>query len=206
MTDFARILPIATLVLVGLGFFRCEQPVSGTVGTVAAANSSTAAAARTDGTGLSIVFVKVDSLQAGYTVVADELGRLEENFTKAEQNHNNRVADFQKEVQRLQNQVQQGLLAPNKIQAEQQRMARKEQEIMQQRDVALASIQEDQLRIQQQFSERVKEVLEQLQAENHYDFILNQGQNSAVLITNDAYDITPLVLERLNVAVQDSVQ
>ena len=205
MTDFARILPTAALVLTGLGFFGCEQPVSGTVGTVADANSSTAAA-RADRAGLSIVFVKVDSLQAGYTVVADELGRLEENFTQAEQNHNQRVNDFQQEVQRLQNQVQQGLLAPNKIQAEQQRMARKEQEIMQQRDVALASIQEDQLRIQQQFSERVKEVLEELQAENNYDFILNQGQNSAVLITNDAYDITPLVLDRLNVAAQDSLQ
>ena len=206
MTDFARILPAAALVLTGLGFFGCDQPVSGTVGTVADANAATAPAARTDGAGLRIVFVKVDSLQAGYTVVADELSRLEENFTQAEQNHNQRVNDFQEEVQRLQNQVQQGLLAPNKIQAEQQRMARKEQEIMQQRDVALASIQEDQLRIQQQFSERVKEVLEELQAENNYDFILNQGQNSAVLITNDAYDITPLVLERLNVAVQDSLQ
>ena len=50
--------------------------------------------------------------------------------------------------------------------------------------------------------------LEELQAENGYDFILNQGQNSAVLITNDAYDITPLVLERLNAeaAPTDSLQ
>lgn len=156
--------------------------------------------------GLNIVFVKVDSLQAGYTLVADELSRLEANYTEAEKNHKSRVAEFQQEVQQVQNQVQQGLLAPNKIQAEQQRMARKEQEIVQQRDLALASIQEDQLRIQQQFNDRVKEVLEALQAENQYDYILNQGQNSAVLITNDAYDITPLVLERLNVAAQDSLQ
>ncbi|CAH1001692.1 hypothetical protein LEM8419_02598 [Neolewinella maritima] len=203
MTDFARILPTTALVLVALGFFGCDNSAEGSA---PASASSTTAAPRADGAGLNIVFVKVDSLQAGYTVVADELGRLEENFNQAEQNHNKRVTAFQQEVQRLQNQVQQGLLAPNKIQSEQQRMARKEQEIMQQRDVALASIQEDQLRIQQDFSERVKEVLEQLQEENKYDFILNQGQNSAVLITNDAYDITPLVLERLNVAVQDSVQ
>ena len=202
MTDFARILPATALVLLGLGFFGCEQGAE----TVPSSGSSTVAPSRaTTGEELSIVFVKVDSLQAGYTAVADELSRLEENFNKAEENHGKRVAEFQKEVQGLQNQVQQGLLAPNKIQAEQQRMARKEQEIMQQRDLSLASIQEDQLRIQQEFSTRVKEVLEVLQEENGYDFILNQGQNSAVLITNDAYDITPLVLERLNVA-QDSVQ
>ena len=202
MTDFARILPATALVLLGLGFFGCEQGAE----TVPSSGSSTVAPPRaTTGEGLSIVFVKVDSLQAGYTAVADELSRLEENFNKAEENHGKRVAEFQQEVQGLQNQVQQGLLAPNKIQAEQQRMARKEQEIMQQRDLSLASIQEDQLRIQQEFSTRVKEVLEVLQEENGYDFILNQGQNSAVLITNDVYDITPLVLERLNVA-QDSVQ
>ena len=205
MTDFATILPTAALVLGALGFFGCNEQSAATEATPGATTASSTPS-RAPGAGLNIVFVKVDSLQAGYTVVADELDRLEENFTQAEQNHNKRVTEFQAEVQKLQNQVQQGLLAPNKIQTEQQRMARKEQEIMQQRDVALASIQEDQLRIQQAFSERVKEVLEQLQSENHYDFILNQGQNSAVLITNDEYDITPLVLDRLNVAAQDSVQ
>ena len=201
MTDFARILPAAALVLCTLGFFGCEEAGSAPATTA----DATAAPRATTGEGLSIVFVRVDSLQAGFTEVADELGRLEENFNQAEQNHNQRVAAFQQEVQGLQNQVQQGLLAPNKLQAEQQRMARKEQEIMQQRDLALASIQEDQLRIQQQFNTRVRDVLEELQEENGYDFILNQGQNSAVLITNDTYDITPLVLERLNVA-QDSLQ
>jgi Skp family chaperone for outer membrane proteins len=163
-------------------------------------------AVRTEGSGPSIVFIKVDSLQAGYTLVADELSRLEANFTEAEKNHQARVAAFQQEVKQLQNQMQQGLLAPNKVQTEQQRMARKEQEIMQQRDLALASIQEDQMQMQERFSERVKEVLEQLQEENGYDFILSQGQGSSVLITNDTYDITPLVLGRLNEAARDSLQ
>ncbi|MBB4080037.1 Skp family chaperone for outer membrane proteins [Lewinella aquimaris] len=203
MTDFARILSSAALVLLCLGFFGCDR--SGATDKAPATATSNSVKGEASTGGLNIVFVKVDSLQAGYTQVADELTRLEENFNKAEQNHNARVAAFQKEVQRVQNQVQQGLLAPNKIQAEQQRMAKKEQEIMQQREIALGSIQEDQLRIQQQFSERVKAVLEELQAENNYDFILNQGQNSAVLITNDRYDITNLVLERLN-ASQDSLQ
>jgi Skp family chaperone for outer membrane proteins len=150
--------------------------------------------------GLRIVFVKVDSLQTGYTEVADELTRLEENFMKAQENHAGRVQALEQEVRGLQNQMQQGLLAPNKVQAEQQRIARKEQEIMQQRDLAINSIQTEQLQIQQRFGERVKAVLEELQEENGYDFILNQGQNSAVLITNDAYDITDLVLARLNAA------
>ncbi|WP_168797548.1 OmpH family outer membrane protein [Neolewinella litorea] len=189
----------AVLVLPLFTFFGCDQ------GADTPAGSETRASAPAPGSGLNIVFVKVDSLQAGYTQVADELGRLEENFMKAQENHQARVQSLEQEVSKLQNQMQQGLLAPNRVQAEQQRIARKEQEILQQREMALSSIQEDQMRIQQQFSERVKAVLEELQAENNYDYILNQGQNSAVLITNDAYDITPMVLERLN-AVQDSLQ
>ncbi len=194
MTDFATILPGTALVLLGLSFFGCDRPAE-----TPAAGTSAAAPAR-EGNGLNIVFIKVDSLQAKYTAVADELSRLEANYNEAEKNHQNRVNAFQKEVQKLQNQAQQGLLAPNKMQAEQQRLAQKEQEIMQQQQLAIQSIQQNQLEIQQRFSLRVKEVLEQIQEENHYDYILNQGQNSAVLITNDAYDITPMVLERLNAA------
>ena len=199
MTDFARILPAATLVLLGLTFFGCEKSEPAT--TPDAGREEVRA---TGTSGLSIVFVKVDSLQAGYTAVATELERLEDNFMKAQENHAKRVQALETEVKGLQNQMQQGLLAPNKIQAEQQRIARKEQEILQQRDVAISSIQEDQLRIQQNFSERVKAVLEELQEENGYDFILNQGQNSAVLITNDSYDITDLVLARLNAEADDA--
>ncbi len=200
MTDFARILYGTALVLICLSFFSCEGTSTDTPAERVASDNPERATS-----GLNIVFVKVDSLQAGYTAVATELQRLEDNFLKAQENHANRVQALETEVKGLQNQMQQGLLAPNKVQAEQQRIARKEQEIMQQRDLALNSIQEDQLRIQQNFSERVKSVLEELQEEKGYDFILNQGQNSAVLITNDAYDITNLVLERLNTAA-DSLQ
>ena len=201
MTDFAKILSGSALVFLCLTFFACDRPA----GETTAAATPTESPARAT-SGLNIVFVKVDSLQAGYTAVATELQRLEENFLKAQENHAGRVQALENEVKGLQNQMQQGLLAPNKVQAEQQRIARKEQEIMQQRDLALGSIQEDQMRIQQNFSERVKAVLEELQEENGYDFILNQGQNSAVLITNDTYDITNLVLDRLNAAAPDSLQ
>ena len=200
MTDFARILPTPLLVLLALAFLGCQEG-----GDAGATNNAAPPPAAAGTTGLNIVFVKIDSLQAGYTEVAGELARLEENYNQAEKNIGASVQALQQEASKLQNQAQQGLLAPNKIQSEQQRLARREQEIMQQRDVALNSIQQDQLAIQQRFSERVKKVLEELQEEEGYDFILNQGQNSAVLITNDAYDITPAVLQRLNAVTQDTL-
>lgn len=146
----------------------------------------------------SIVFVRLDSLQTGYVALATELERLQGNVKAADENIQAKMASLQKEVQRLQNKIQRGEMTPNKIQQEQQRIGRQEQEIMQQRDLALASIQEDQLRLQQEFGERVKEILEALQEEKGYDYILNEGGGGGVLVARNSFDITPLVLERLN--------
>ncbi len=193
-----RTLIIALFVLT---IMACQPQASTESGTV----TETATAA-----GPNIVFVRVDSLQTGYTELAAELKRLEENFLKAQENHQKRMSSFGQEVQRLQNQAQQGLLTPNKMQSEQQRLGRKEQEIAQQRDLALASIQEDQLSLTNQFSERVREILEAMMEENGYDYILNEGGGGGVLLGNSAHDITDEVLVKLNasgaVMAKDSVQ
>lgn len=184
-------------------FFGCQPesastPVSGEATTTSAA-------------GPKIVYVRLDSLQVGYNALAAELARLENNVEKAQANIQNQMAALQREAQQMQNKVQQGLMTPKNIQNEQQRLGQKEQEILQQRDIALNSIQEDQMRLQQQFGDRVKKILEAIRAEKGYDFILNEGGGSGLLLGNDAYDITDMVLERLNaddspVMEKDSVQ
>lgn len=159
---------------------------------------------------MNVVFVRIDSLQAGYGELASELARLETNYAEAQKNHEGRVGSFRNEVQTLQNQAQQGLLTPKKMQSEQERLARKEQQIQQQLEIALNAIQQDQIVLQNQFGVRVKEILEEMMDENGYDYILNEGGGSGVLLGNDKHDITPAVLEKLNassaVMVKDSVQ
>lgn len=177
-------------VLCVLTAFACQSPDTAPA---AAAGEATAAAAAP-----KIVFVRIDSLQAGYDELAGELARLQANLDAAQKNHDQRVRSFGQEVQKLQNQAQQGLLTPNKMQSEQERLARKEQQIQQQLQIALAAIQQDQDQLQQQFGDRVKEILETMMEENGYDYILNEGGGGGVLLGNDAYDITPAVLEKLN--------
>ncbi|MEL6143631.1 MAG: hypothetical protein AAFU67_18675, partial [Bacteroidota bacterium] len=119
------------LVFLTLTFFACQDQGS------ASQTGSSNGPASSAGAGLSIVFIQSDSLQTGYEALAKELDRLQENATKAEENINREANALQREVAQLQNKVQQGLLSPNKIQSEQQRIARKEQEILQKREVAL---------------------------------------------------------------------
>ncbi|PHI21024.1 hypothetical protein CEQ90_04895 [Lewinellaceae bacterium SD302] len=150
--------------------------------------------------GLNIVHVKSDSLRTGYLALAREFDRLEENLAKAQENLTADGNALQREVATLQNKAQQGLLSPNQIQAEQQRVARKEQEILQRREIALGSIQKEELELQTKFSEKVQEILQALKEEKGYDYILNQGPGTGVLISDDSHDITQLVLDRLNAA------
>jgi Skp family chaperone for outer membrane proteins len=157
-----------------------------------------------------IVFVRLDSLQNGYTELATELERLQGNAQAADQNIQKQMAGLQSEMELIQNKIQRGEMTQKMIQNEQQRLGGKEQQIMQQRDIALASIQEDQMKLQQQFGERVKNILEEIQEEKGYDYILNEGGGGGVLVARDSYDITPEVLKRLNALeegiVKDSIQ
>ena len=148
--------------------------------------------------GLHIVYINADSLQSGYVSLREELSRLEENYNAAEANHESRVRSLQREVQSLQNQVQRGELSQNRIAQEQQRIAAREQEILQQQQISLNSIQEDQLRLNAQFASEVEAILEVLKAENNYDFVFNIGAGTGLLMADEGYDITELVLERLN--------
>ncbi|MEM7573315.1 MAG: OmpH family outer membrane protein [Bacteroidota bacterium] len=185
------------LLLVMMTFLTsCQSSES----TAATNNDSAENATASSNSGLHIVYINADSLQSGYVSLREDLSRLEENYNTAEANHEQRVRSLQREVQSLQNQIQRGELSQNRIGQEQQRIAAREQEIMQQQQLALNSIQEDQLRLQAQFANEVEDILEDLKAENNYDFVFNIGAGTGLLMANEGYDITELVLERLNAA------
>ena len=194
---------LTAFVLTATLFTACEpqqsEPTTGAAAT-AADNVSTT------GAGLNIVFIRLDSLQTGYTALSSELNRLEENTMAAQENIQKEVAALERDARSLQNKMQQGLMAPNKMQAEQQRLARKEQEIMQKRDMALGSIQQDQMELQARFGEKVKVILEELKADQGYDLIFNEGGGSGLLMGSDALDVTPLVLERLNALPAETLE
>jgi Skp family chaperone for outer membrane proteins len=201
MTGITRLISYSFVLLIALTFIGCQAQEKNATSTT----SSSAAESSP-----KIVFVRLDSLQNGYTELATELERLQGNAQAADQNIQKQMAGLQSEMELIQNKIQRGEMTPKMIQNEQQRLGGKEQQIMQQRDIALASIQEDQMKLQQQFGERVKNILEEIQKEKGYDYILNEGGGGGVLVTRDSYDITPEVLKRLNALeegiAKDSIQ
>lgn len=191
MIDICRKLPLLALVLCAFAFAACQEADTADVTAVTPTETNAPS-------GLNIVYIRLDSLQTGYVSLAEELARLEDNARKAEENITKMAADLERDVRNLQNRAQQGLMTPKQMRQEEQRIGNRQQEIVQQRDIALGSVQQEQGQLLQTFSERLKEVLEELKEENGYDFILNEGNGSGLLMGDDAYDITGLVLERLN--------
>lgn len=189
MTGITRLISNSFVLLIALTFVGCQPQEGSTTSTTSSAAAESSP---------KIVFVRLDSLQNGYAELATELERLQGNAQAADENIQKEMANLQNEMQRIQNKIQRGEMTPKMIQNEQQRLGGKEQQIMQQRDIALASIQEDQMKLQQQFGERVKNILEEIQEEKGYDYILNEGGGGGVLVARDSYDITAEVLKRLN--------
>ena len=70
--------------------------------------------------------------------------------------------------------------------------------IITRRDEVVRELQTAQIELNNELQESVNQVLEEIQSERNYDYILNYGPGTAVLIANDALDITEEVLERLN--------
>lgn len=176
------------LAVFGAAFAACDNDAPATADTTAEAGEASR----------NIVFVRADTILARYTVFADKLAALESKLAEAEAEHQERVQGLQREISRVQNRMQQGLLAPNKIAEEQERIARREQEILTRRDQIVRELQAAQIELNNELQENVDKALKAIQDERNYDYILNYGPGTGVLMANDALDITEDVLKRLN--------
>lgn len=146
----------------------------------------------------SIVYIRLDSLSNQYTAFKDMMSALETKANEADKNQNQRVASFQRDVQNLQRRANSGQMAPKEIGTEQERLAGREQALMQEADRLRQELQLEQLKIMGEFEENLQAVLEEVQKEFKYDYILSYGAGTGVLMAAEELDITPEVAKRIN--------
>jgi outer membrane protein len=182
---------LLALAIAALSFSACQQNPP-QLGGEAAAGSNSAAAA-------NIVFIYADSILAKYDVFQEkgaELAKREQEETAKLQQKGKAIED---EVRAIQSKVQQGLLAPNQIAREEQRIGQKQQELMIERERISQELMMESQKLNEELQEKLITILKDLQAEKGYDYILSYGPGTAVLMVNDELDITDEVLSRLNV-------
>ena len=191
MKNLSLILNIILLLAVG---FLMVQHFSGSKGNV----ESTLSVDGTPTGTSAIVYINEDSLLNNFQYFVKKRNGLAERERQASASLQSKGQALEQDVRAVQAKVQKGLLAPNQIAQEEQRIGRRQQELVQEQErISQELIQETQ-KLNVELQADVKELLETLKEENGYDFVLSYGQGSGVLMVNESLDITNLVLERLN--------
>lgn len=175
--------------IIALGMLlSCQPKDAATEGATTTANSSKG----------NIVFIRVDSLTSQYTSLREKTKALEARAMDADKGQNERVAAFQRDVQNYQRRANSGQMSPKDMGNEQERLAGREQGLMQEAERLRQELQLEQMKLSAEFEENLMNVLEEIQGEFNYDYILSYGNGSGVLMVSDKNDITPEVAKRLN--------
>lgn len=145
-----------------------------------------------------IVYVNGDSLLNKYAVFQADLKALETRSKGMESTLASRGRSLQQELIAAEQKAQSGQWAPAQIQKEQQRLMQKQQNLVAQQESMSKQLLDERQKLQENLEKRVKELLTAIRKEKGYDFILNYGPGTGVLMVNDSLDITKVVLEKLN--------
>lgn len=182
------IAAIATL-LVATAFLtsNCNQNQGGTQ-----------SAAQAKETGPKIVFVNADTLLANYEYMNQKQEEFGQREAKADADLKARGRALEKEFMAAQEKIQKGLLAPNQIAVEEQRLGQKQQALAAEQERLTRELMAEGQKLQEELNKTIKSLLADIQKEKGYDYILSYGPGTGVLMVNDSLDITQMVLERLN--------
>ncbi|MCB0548652.1 MAG: OmpH family outer membrane protein [Phaeodactylibacter sp.] len=156
-----------------------------------------AAAAETSAP-LNIVFVNADTLFNKYEYFRQQQDALEKRQAEAGQRLNQKGAALENEFRAVQQKIQEGLLAPSQIADEEKRLGQKQQALMAEQEKLSKELVAETQRIQLQLETELRQSLDEMRKRRGYDYILQYGQGSSVLLAADSLDITTEVLEILN--------
>lgn len=189
-------LILNAILFVAVGYlFVAQFQSKGNEDDVSVANATTQTA------GEKIVFVRIDTLLEKYSLYQEKIKVLEQKSKDAEAALQGRGRALEREFLQAQQKVQQGLLTPNQVQQEEQRLVQKQQGLVAEQEKVGKQLLDERQKLLDELEKKVKDILKEIQAEKGYAYILNYGPGTGVLMVDDKLDITALALERLN-AVQ----
>ena len=153
-----------------------------------------------DSTTLRIAYINTDSLMENYLYVKDLLNELDVNKSQLENDFNKQKNQFQKDVDYFQQQVQNNSLSDQSAQEIYQKLLEKENELVQLQDNYNVQIAELQQANNDKLYNKVTDYINRYnQGNKYFDFIFNHSAiNSALINVNEAYDITPVIVDGLN--------
>jgi outer membrane protein len=145
-----------------------------------------------------IVYINADTLLDKYEYLSEQREALGKREAEAGERLAQRGRTLENQFRGVQEKIQQGLLTPNQIAEEEQRLGRQQQALMDEREKISQELMLETQRLNDELQKKLNDILDQLRAERGYTFILQAGQGSGVLSAEEGLDITADVLAILN--------
>ena len=149
-------------------------------------------------TSLSIAYVNTDTLLNNYDLFIQKQKAISEREKNADSKLKAQARSLEREIMMLNEKASKGTMTPKDLQAEEQRLTIKQQQLMADQEKITKELMEESGKINDELQSEITSTLRLIQAQYAYDFVLSYGGGSPVLAVNDSLDITQEVLTRLN--------
>lgn len=147
---------------------------------------------------LNIVYVNTDTLLNQYTLFRDQQKAISAREESADAKLKAQARALEREIMMLNEKASKGTMTPKDLQAEEQRLSLKQQQLMSDQEAITKELMAESSRINDALQQEITSTLRVIQAQYNYDYVLSYGGGSPVLAVNDSFDITNEVINRLN--------
>ncbi len=148
---------------------------------------------------LPVAYLNVDSLLANYTFAQEASDKLMSKQEDARVKMNTKLRTFQNEVADFQRKLENNaFLSRERAEKEQQRLAKKEQELQELEAKLTQDIMLENQKLNIQLADSLTNFLKEFNADGRYHVILSNTAKDNVLMAAEQYDITDEVVNGLN--------
>ena len=148
---------------------------------------------------MPVAYLNVDSLLTNYTFAQEASDQLMSKQEDARVKMNTKLRTFQNEVADFQRKLENNaFLSRERAEKEQQRLAKKEQELQELEAKLTQDIMMENQKLNLQLADSLNNFLKEFNADGRFHIILSNTAKDNVLMANEQYDITEEVINGLN--------
>jgi outer membrane protein len=151
-----------------------------------------------DQAGVTIAYVNVDTLLNNFDLFRERQKGLTAKEQEEDARLRTRGKALEREIMALQEKAAGGTMTPRDLQAEEERLMRKQQEFMADQENISRKLMEESVRINNELQGMIVTAIRDFKGSSNYDYVISYGEGSPVLAVNEEHDITRIILNKLN--------
>lgn len=145
---------------------------------------------------LRVAYINNDTLIAGYDYQKELRESLENQARLLDADLQKRTKIFEENYTLLEQEAPN--MSPEELQYAQADLMQRQQELVQYRDAGAQELAQEEARLTNELLDDLNAVLKELKKEQGIDFIFSLSPTSSLLMANEQFDMTELVVRRLN--------